>query len=384
MKKIWKAAALLLEAALMLTLFTGCWNYHELETYSVVSGMAIDKGQNGYRYRVTFECIKMSDGGKGAQIEPLVVVADGNTVFDAARSTLRESDKKLYFNHCKILILSSDIAREGIKSVTDWVKRDAEPRLTMNLLISKEKTAGEILNTKPQSGQILSNQIDSTLAGSVGYYGSPANVQLYEMTNILNADGISLVLPAIEKKKADKGETVQLSGGAVFRGDRLIGWLDADSAKNYALVRGKIKGGLLLTGTTPKSSQFCLEILESKTKVKPVVSGQTVTVNISIGMKTALAEQNSEKDLLSQMGISKVEQDADRTLQYKIEGVVKSVQQNLGVDIFGFGNSIYRNQPDEWEKIGPRWDTVFKTLKTNVTADVQIVDTALNMAKEGS
>ena len=384
MKKIWKAAVVLLETALMLTLFTGCWNYHELETYSIVAGMAIDKGQNGYKYHVTFECIKMSGGGKSAQIEPLLLEEDGNTVFDAVRSTLRESDKKLYFNHCKILILSPDIAKEGVKSVTDWVKRDAEPRLTMGLLVSKEKTAGEILNVKPQSVQIISYQIDSTLSESTGYYGSPSNVQLYEMANILNADGISLVLPAIEKKKAENSETVQLSGGAVFRGDRMIGWLDAEPAKFYALIRGKVKGGLLLTGPTPGSSQFCLEILECKTKVKPVVSGQTVTVNIDVGMKTAFAEQNSEKDLLTQIGISRVEQYADQTIQYKTADVVKSVQQNFGSDIFGFGNSIYLNQPDEWGKIGFRWDDIFKTLKVNVTANVKIENTALNMTKEGS
>lgn len=384
MRKAWKTAAVLLEAALILTAFSGCWNYHELETYSIVSGMAIDKGQNGYKYHVTFECVKMSGGGKSAQIEPLLLEEDGDTVFDAVRSTLRESDKKLYFNHCKILILSSDIAKEGIKSVTDWVKRDAEPRLTLNLLVSKEKTAGEILNIKPQSGQLLSYQINNTLSECAAYYGSPSNIQAYEMANILNANGISLVLPAIEKKKSESGETVQLSGGAVFRGDRMIGWLDADPAKYYALIRGKVKGGLLLTGPTPGSTQFCLEILECKTKVKPVVSGQTVTVGIDVSMRAAFGEQDSETDLLAQIGISKVEQYAAQTIQYKTADVVKSVQQNFDSDIFGFGSTIYQNQPDEWGKIASRWDDIFKTLKVNVTAEVKIENTALNMTKDGS
>ncbi|WP_326974905.1 Ger(x)C family spore germination protein [Caproicibacter sp. BJN0012] len=383
MKKAWKTAVVVLQAVLILLAFSGCWNYHELETYSIVSGMAVDKGQNGYQYHVTFECIKMSSGGNNAQLEPLVIEEDGDTVFDAVRSTLRESDKKLYFNHCKILILSSDIAKKGLKPVIDWVKRDAEPRITMQILISKEKTAGELLRVKPQSGQILSNQIDNTLAESEGYYGSSSGVQLYEVTNILNADGISLVLPSIEKKKTEEGETVQLSGGAVFKGDQMLGWLDAEPAKYYTLIRGKTKGGLLLTGPTPGSTQFCLEILDCKTKVKPIVSGQAVTADIDVHMRVAFAEQNAETDLLSQIGVSKVEQYADQTIQYEAASLVKNVQQRFGCDIFGFGNSIYLNQPNNWDRIGSRWDEIFKTLKVKVTADVDIENTALNMTKGG-
>jgi spore germination protein KC len=384
MKKIWKTTAVFLEAALILTLFSGCWNYHELETYSIVSGIAIDKGQNGYKYHVTFECIKMSGGGKDAHIEPLLMEEDGNTIFDAARSTLRESDKKLYFNHCKILILSSEIAKEGVKAVTDWIQRDAEPRLTINVLVSKETTAEEILSVKPQSGQLLSLQIDNTLAESENYYGSTAGIQVYQMTNTLNTEGISLVLPAIEKKKSQDEETVQLSGGAIFKGDRQVGWLATVPAKFFALIRGKVKGGLIQTGPTPGSTQFSLEILESQTKVKPVVSGNTVTVNIDIRMKTAFGEQDSEKDLLTQLGISKVEQYADRTIQYETTRVVKDVQQSFGSDIFGFGSAVHMNQPNEWDRIGSRWDDIFKTLKVKVVADVKIENTALNMTKDGS
>ncbi|QAT51114.1 Ger(x)C family spore germination protein [Caproiciproducens sp. NJN-50] len=383
MKKAIRLSLILLESALILILFSGCWNYHELETYSVVAGMAIDKGQNGYQYHVTFECMKMTGGGQGAQIEPLLIEEDGNTIFEAVRSTLRESDKKLYFNHCHIVILSSDIAKEGLKSVTDWIQRDAEPRLTMDVLVSKEKTAGEILRVKPQTGELLSYQIDNTLAESASYYGSSAGVQLYQMTDTLNAEGISLVLPAIEKKKSEDEETVQLAGGAVFKGDRMTGWLAAEPVKYVALVRGNLKGGLIQTGPTPGSTQFTLEILESETKVKPVVSGESVTVNIDIKMRTAFGEQDSEKDLLAQLGISKVENYADQTIQYETARVVKDVQRSFNSDIFGFGNTIYQNQPNEWEKISSKWDDIFKTLKVKVTAEVKIENTALNMTKDG-
>lgn len=384
MKKKWKQAIVILESALILFLFSGCWNYHELETYSIVSGMAIDKGENGYKYHVTFECMKMSGGGKSGQIEPLLIEEDGNSVFDAVRSTVRESDKKLYFNHCKILVLGSEVAQDGIKSAVDWVKRDAEPRITVDMLVSKSKTAEEILRVKPQSGQLLSYQVDNTLAESAGYYGSSAGVQLYQATDILNSPGISLVLPAVEVKPTNDGETVQVSGGAVFRGDRLIGWLDAEPAKFYALIQGKTKGGLLLTGPTPGSTQICLEVLDCETKMKPVVSGQSLTYEIKVRIRAALAEQDSEKDLVSQIGIGRVEQYADQTIRYGITSVVKDVQHRFDSDIFGFGSDLYQNQPKEWSRLGPRWDQIFETISVKPEAEVEIENTALNVTKDGT
>ncbi|MCI1965578.1 MAG: Ger(x)C family spore germination protein [Oscillospiraceae bacterium] len=383
MKKTVKISALILEVILILFTFSGCWNYHELETYSIVSGIAIDKGLNGYKYHITFECIKMSGGGAGAEIEPLLLEEDGNTFFDTVRSTLRESDKKLYFNHCKIAILSPEIAKAGIKSLIDWVQRDSEPRLTMDLLVSREETAGDILRVKPQSGQILSYQIAGTLDEVTGYYGSSTGVQLYEASDILNTEGISLVLPAIEKKKEASGETVQFSGGAIFKGDRQIGWLASNSNKYYDMVRDKVKGGLLMTGPTPGSTQICLEIRKSETNVTPVVSGQTVSAQIQVQMKVSYAEQDSEKDELTQTGIDKVEEYAEKTVEYGIESVVKEVQQNDNSDIFGFGSHIYQNNRKEWERLSPKWHEIFKTMKVNVEAEVEIENTGLSRAKAG-
>ncbi|QNK39579.1 Ger(x)C family spore germination protein [Caproicibacter fermentans] len=383
MKKVLKTMIVILEAAIILFIFSGCWDYHELEAYSIVAGMAIDKGQNGYKYHVTFECVKMSGSGKSQQIEPLLLNEDGNTIFDAVRSTLRESDKKLYFSHCKVLIVGSDIAKDGLRSVLDWMQRDAEPRLTLSVLVSKEKTAEEILRVKPQSVQLLSFQIASTLQESTGFYGSPTSLQLYEVTNILNSDGLELVLPAIEKKPEVDGDTVQLSGGAVFKKDKQIGWLSPNQDRYYNYVRDKIKGGLLVTGPTPGSTNVTLEIIDSKTTVKPSVSGQSASVEINVKMRAAYAEQDNETDFLSKIGLAQVEKYAEKTLEFEIESNVKNVQQRFDSDIFGFGSKIHQSSPNDWNKLSKSWDRIFKAMKVKVNAEVKIENTGLSLPKVG-
>lgn len=379
-----KKTAALLATALILLLQTGCWSYHELETYSIVAGIALDKGQNGYKYHVTLECIDMSStGGPTAGIEPQMLEEDGNSVFDAMRSTLRESDKKLYFNHCKIVVVSSDLAKEGIKPLLDWFQRDAEPRVTLAFLISKEKTAGEILRVAPQTGQITAFQISNSLNESESYYGGTPNVQLYQINNILNAEGVSVVLPAIETKTVASGKTVQLTGAAVFKGDKQVGWLDDEPAKYFVMARGEANGGLLLTGEKPGAADIVLEILSLQSKIEPVISGDSVSMRVGVEMVVAFAEQNGTVDYLTKDGTDKIEGYAERTIRDGVQEVVESVQQRFDSDIFGFGNSIFLSDPGEWERLKPRWDDTFRGLKVEVDAKVVIRDAALGVVKGG-
>lgn len=383
MKRV-KKAAVLLAAALILLLQSGCWSYHELETYSIVAGIAIDKGQNGYKYHVTLECVDMSaTGGPTAGIEPQMLEEDGNAIFDAMRSTLRESDKKLYFNHCKVIIVSSELAKEGIKPLLDWFQRDAEPRSTLAFLISKEKTAGEILRVTPQTGQITGFQISNSLTETASYYGGMPQVQLYQIYNILNAEGASVALPAIETKTVPSGQTVQFAGVAVFKGDRQVGWLDDEPAKYFVMAHGDANGGLLLTGEKPDAKDIVLEILSVKTKKEPVISGDAVSMRISVEMEAAFAEQNSEVDYLTKDGMDKIQGYAERTIRDGIQDVVESVQQQFDSDIFCFGNSIFLSDPGEWERLKPHWDDIFRKLKVEVEAKVVIRNAALGVAKGG-
>lgn len=369
-------------AAAILLLLSGCWNYHELETYSIVSGVAVDKGQNGYKYHLSFECVDISETGENGGVQPLIIEADGNSVFDAVRSTQRESDKKLYFNHCKVVILSSGLAKEGIKPILDWFLRDAEPRVTLKFLVSKDPTAEEVLSVKPQSGQITAFQIVNTLGENASFYGSSPTMQLYEVNNTLNSDGIALTLPAIETKKAQNGTTVQLAGLSVFRGDRQIGWLDDLPSKYFAFVRGKIAGGLILTGEGLDAAGLTLEILRSKTEVRPRVSGDRVTIRIEVHLEATVGEQNSAKNYLLENGFEGIQDHAEKTLETGITGMVGQVQKQYGSDIFGFGGKIHEDLPDDWDRLKPKWNKLFQTVKVEVSAEVKLRNSA-RVVQEG-
>ncbi len=379
-----KLLALLLAPAMLFTL-TGCWNYHEIETFQVVAGIAVDPGLNGYKYHVTVECVKLGQGAsqQPSGPQPVVLEADGNTIFDTVRSMLNESDKKLYFSHCEIVVLSKVLAKDGIKPLLDWFMRDAEPRDTLEFLVSKESTAGVILQQKPKTGQVMSYQISNSLHESANAAGKNLHVQLYQINNTLNTQGDDLSLPAVEVKPEAGGDTVQVEGDAVFREDKMVGWITADQAKFTNFVLDRISGGLLLTGEDPADPDITLEVIHNSTKVKASVGGGVPTMNIDIHMTAAYAEQNSTEDLLSKVGVDRIESYAERTLQTDVGNTIDTVQKQYDADIFDFGATISQSQPDAWDKLKAGWRDTFKKLKYHVSAEVEIKNAATVVDKGG-
>ncbi len=140
---------------------SGCWNYRELNTMTIVAGIAIDRVADNKGYHLTFEVLDIAEasGEKSTSVSSLLIETDGLTIFDACRNALQRSDSKLYFGACKTVIISEDLAREGITPLLDWFRRDAEARSTMDVYISSEETAADILKHKAITNNIVSYSI---------------------------------------------------------------------------------------------------------------------------------------------------------------------------------------------------------------------------------
>ena len=138
---------------------TSCWDYREIDKLAVVAGVAVDKGTTG-QYEVTAEIVQIS-GGKDTKTMSNTITMEGRTMFDAVRNGISLSGKKLYWSHTKVIILSKEIASEGVMKVIDWFNRDAETRPDFHVLISEGASAKEIF-----SGQGATEEIKSfVLAG---------------------------------------------------------------------------------------------------------------------------------------------------------------------------------------------------------------------------
>jgi spore germination protein KC len=359
------------------TLFlSGCWNYHEVDTLRVVAGVAIDKSETGDQYLLTVETVDIRYG-KDAETTSNTITVAGDTLFDAKKNMASISGKKLYFAHARIAVLSQDVAAEGAVKAIDWLARNSELREDIEVLVSQESTAKEILETGSKTDQIISFELDKVLKEQKNIANAPEK-ELWGLISDLGGSGISAVLPVVSLQEVNGRALPSVMGTAVFKKDKLVGFLNDDKTKDMLLIQNKVdEGSLVQNGggedTGPKVS---LKIFDNTTKLKPAVNNGNVEISINIKTTAAIEEIEGTENYIDEPGRLLLEQRAEENMKKSIENVIKEVQTKFDSDIFGFGAKVKADMPGTWKEIGTMWDDKFKDVKVSVHPEITIKNSA--------
>jgi len=170
---------------------------------------------------------------------------------------------KLYFGHSTAAIFSREVASEGISKVLDFFLRDAEPRLSINLYVSEEETAGEIFKAKPMTSEFVSVEL-AKLMEEQKNLSKALDVPAYKFVNAVVEDGIAGVMTSVSITENNGEKVIQSCGTAVFKEDKLIGFIDAKDTFYLSFVTGEVKGGFFIVDVPDKDSgKLTLEIMVS-------------------------------------------------------------------------------------------------------------------------
>ncbi|MCL6571498.1 MAG: Ger(x)C family spore germination protein, partial [Bacillus sp. (in: Bacteria)] len=335
-----------------------------------------DKGDND-QYIVTVEIIKIGMGKEGITTAKQITMK-GKTIFDAVRNEISLTGKRLYWSHTKVVIISKEVAEGGVLGILDWFNRDSETRGDINILVSKEKTAKEILNSTGITENILSFEFDEMLENQKSISKAPMR-EMWNFINDLEMSGIVATLPVIRLEELNHQKFPRIIGTGIFKKDKLIGFLDGEKTKDMLFIKDEIKGGLIVINEPKKDikTPVSLEIFANKTKLEPMINKNDIKINIKIDTTVALDEIDGDEHYTEEKNLLKLERGAEKELKKRVENCIKYVQTEYGVDIFGFGAKIREENPRVWNEIAGGWHDQFKNLSVNVTTKIQIKGSAM-------
>ena len=376
---------------LMIVLFciqfivTGCWNRRELNELAIAVGMGIDK--QGEQYKVSVQVVVPAEiaAKKSRGASPVTLYSGvGDSVFEAIRKMTTESPRKIYISHLRILVLGEALAREGIGKSLDFLTRDSEARSDFYIAVAKESKAEDILKVLTALDAIPANMLFTALETSQKAWAPTLSVTLDELIADLTSEGKNPVLAGItvhgnpgegstnnSVQKVDTPVRLQYTTLAVFRKDKLIGWLNEKESKGYNYIRDKVKSTAAVI-PCPSGGKATLEVIRTKTKVKGRIIQGKPRIEISLRGEVNVDEVGCQIDLTKTKTISQLESLGEETVKKLIHEVIHTVQQKYKVDIFGFGEVIRRSNPKAWKKMKRDWNRYFINLDVNVKADASI------------
>lgn len=366
-----RRVALLTALLLGACLAQGCWNYREVETYSIVAGIAVDKGYEGYKYHLTFDIADTSHVSKDKPVKTLLIESEGDTMFEAIRNALKRTGLVLYFQNCQVVVVGREVAEESILPVLDFLVRDHEFRPTIELFVSEEGTAKEVFKLEATTMSIASFEIDKIYENIEMYNPVAAYQLLYEDYNTLAARGRELALASLRVMENMGKETVEINGMALFNKDRLIGFLTAEDARLATFVMDRVRGGVLKVKAPGGNTIAALEVFGNKTNVEPQAGDGAVRFTVCTETDASLGELDKTENVSDRDKIAGFEAAAEMQLRNEIVRVVKAVQQT-GSDIFGFGEALHRSDPGAWYHLEEGWDETFRRAQVEVNCNIGI------------
>lgn len=138
-------------------ILAGCFDYQELSDINIVNGIGVDYKDG--EYIVNLEMIKSTNNNTSSVISTNVIEGKDEVFANAFNKAIKNSGKKVYLKHVSLLLLSEDLAHNGINDVFDYMIRDVKINTTFYTIVSKDPK--KILDTKLDNDSIGNLIVDT-------------------------------------------------------------------------------------------------------------------------------------------------------------------------------------------------------------------------------
>lgn len=390
----------------------GCYDGIEIDDQAYVIAMGLDKGKSNF-LRMTLQIALPAaigggsrEGSGGDSKTYTVTSVETPTIYTGFNMVNTYISKKLNLSHVKVLIISADLAREGIRKYMYAIYRGREFRNIMHVAISRGsaqdylKKLEYVIDISPAKyyelafrayeytgfsarsqffnfyGQ-MSCTCEQAVATLVGvntieslddFDPQVSTVGQKGRTNFFGGDFKAGDMPKDYKNKAG------LMGLAVFDGSKMVGELDGEETIMYLMLKGDFK---YCSKTIPdphiKDHFIILNIRQSR---HPIYRVKMINDKPDIYVKA-----NLEADILSiQSGvnyesvekIAELETHAETFLKNEMSKLLEKTAKEFKSDIFGFGKDVKMRflTWDKWEDF--KWLQKYEDARFNVDVDLKI------------
>lgn len=377
-----------------LLVLTGCKGQTELNHIGIVVAVAIDKDYEEDGIILTAQVIRPSSLDKkspGNEAVVELVTTKGKTIFEAIRNATQQFDRINFYAHTKIIVIDEKLAQEDLTPILDFFVRGKELRGYAWLCIAKNAPASEIIGIKNGVDKIQANYLKDiienkkyqhhVIASSViDYYRKALQEGINPVTGVLEV--IEVSNHPVENKEEKTARQVRFSGAAVFKKDALVGFFNEKETKGLNWVTGKVSSGVIFLPSLLNQEKFTsIEIKNATTKVTSEIKDGKNFFVIKVKTDVILVEEQGKlkitypKKMLDYL--NEVRKETEKAIAEEIDLAVNKAQKELNSDVFGFGRTLHREHPEEWNNIKDQWNEIFPKAEYRAEVEVKMIGTDL-------
>lgn len=361
----------------------GCWNYKELNEYSIVTGIAIDKKDDKFEVSTLISnAPKNSTDSSSSESQIVVYSGTGDSMLEALKDVGLISPKELYLNSFSIFVISEEVAKEGIDSVIDFFLRYSSSRNKFYVIVAREDKAKDVLKIMTHLTNFPSQSISDNLKSTKNLQGIITATNFDELTLTILRDGIDLVINSIyvvgdveegssteNLESSEPKSYIKIGNLGIFKGDKLVDWTTHNESLGINIINNDIsemylnieyKDGYVVVDTTSFSSN-----------IKTSVKNDKPVVDINLKGEARIIEVKGDVDLQDEKVIEELQNKCNDLIKSDVNEAIDVAIENKS-DIFGFGLKFYQNHPNYYKKVKDNWEDELENIKFNIKSDLTL------------
>ncbi len=389
--------ALVLLVCLCMVALPGCWNRRELETLAFVSAAGVDYNEATGFYELTVHVIKPRAGTEGNMTEKAYVQAlsTGKTIFEAVRNSIQQLPARLFWAHNNVLIIGEETARRGVAELIDFFERDGETRHDVMIVVAEGCTANHMLKAAYELDDQPGMQMVEHIRFVRGSLSTTLAIDLHEFLIRLNSPGTAALavrmkpmykqpidLPG-ELIREDIGLTPIVGGLAVFRNNRMVGWLEPLAARGLLWLTGETRGGLMVVEDPWNAGvEMGLELSQSSVEAKfSQVAGGRIKASVDIKATAYLGDVQGPISPLETADFpARLQERFEAQIRAEVNTALLECKDEMRSDVFGWGSALHRQIPELWSQVKDAWDEVFPEVEVEVAVRGRVLRSGTNLS----
>jgi len=337
------AKAICLILVFCLLLGSGCWSRREMEGLAYILVMGIDKTETGHIRLVAQVGLPAQQEGDSPTIH--VLTAEGRDISEAIDVLFGQTTKYPILSHMRLVIFSENLAKDGIRQVMDFIRRDIRVRLNVKVAVSSDDLEELLGLETPLSSQPALALID--LFNFNAQRSRVARVEAMDLVAMLLEPDLEAYLPRVSKGE----DTYKLGETVIFAGDRMVGELDRNLTPGLLFLQNRVRGGVF-TVPCGRSGYATTKVLSSRTRVHTLWEEERLRVIVEVTVNGMLIELVCNQDEQAAL--------EDALAHYiinRIDDVIQLAQEHR-TDFIGFSFRFRRDHPQIWQQVHGRWADV--------------------------
>ncbi len=366
----WK---LLVIGMFLIISITGCWGNIDLADIAIVSAIGFDKTEDGnYVSSAQFiipKAFRLNGGGGGGEKTFGVVSRTGKSFNINFHTMYSEIPSKRFSATFGVYVIGEKLARDGMSSFLDISQRRLESRFRSVILIAKG-TAQDILETKT----LLTDNPSVQLIGSPQVNSLSVKKMLIDLIKDMENEGKEAVVGVVEKK----GDRLITQGAAVFKNEKLAGWLNRSETRGFLFASDKVTNiGFLIRNPLDPGNNVTIFVNNSKSRLDMKWKDQKPSFIIHVKAETTISEESGFFDFSKKANIDKIISASNREIKKEIQRTISLAHQKYHCDIFGFGELTEKYYPKFWKKVKKHWDGEIGKIPVQISVQSKLVGTGL-------